>query len=303
MHLLDATRISNGTFVMLKIVERSDHPFEADIGTFFSTDPLASQPSNHCVPIYDVLQVPEDEDIIILVMPLLRMYDDPRFDTFGEAVAFFKQIFEGLQFMHKHHVAHRDCMDLNIMMDATPLYPEPYHPSRVDWKRDFTGSAKPLTRTQRPVKYYLTDFGISRRYDPEDGVPLEEQILGGDDTVPEFKNSLEPCNPFPTDIYYLGNVIRKDFLEGSNVTSRKLGFDFMRELVADMVQDDPVKRPNMDEVVARFETICNGLSSWKLRSRVAKQSDSVMGGFFRGIAHWTRRIRFIITRVPPIPMP
>jgi hypothetical protein len=104
-------------------------------------------------------------------------------------------------------------MDLNIMMDAAPLYPEPYHPSTIDWKRDMSGSAKPLTRTQRPVKYYLVDFGISRRYNAEDGVPLEEQIFGGDKTVPEFQNSSEPCNPFPTDVYYLGNMIRKDFLQ------------------------------------------------------------------------------------------
>jgi hypothetical protein len=79
---------------MLKVVKKSDHPHEADIGIFFSTEPLASHPSNHCVPIYDVLQVPDDDDTAILVMPILRRYDDPRFDTFGEIVAFFKQAFE-----------------------------------------------------------------------------------------------------------------------------------------------------------------------------------------------------------------
>ena len=97
-------------------------------------------------------------------------------------------------------------------MDAMPLYPEPYHPINDDARRDFKGRAKPFTRTQVPVKYYFVDFGISRRYRPEDGVPLEEQILGGDKTVPEFQKSMEPCNPFPTDIYYLGNMIRMNFL-------------------------------------------------------------------------------------------
>ena len=58
-----------------------------------------------------------------MVMPLLRPYDDPNFDTIGEAVECFRQLFEvvlivivddyvlklfqGLQFMHKHRVAHR----------------------------------------------------------------------------------------------------------------------------------------------------------------------------------------------------
>ena len=69
------------------------HPYEADIGKFFSTEPLASDPRNMCVPILATLQPPDDEDIQLLVMPLLRQYDSPRFDTFGEAIHFFTQIF------------------------------------------------------------------------------------------------------------------------------------------------------------------------------------------------------------------
>ena len=115
-------------------------------------------------------------------------------------------------------------MDLNIMMDATPLYPIPYHPMRRSRLRDFSddgwfaGDPKHYTRTERPVRYYIIDFGISRRYNPNDGPPLEVPILGGDKSVPEFV-SLEPCNPFPTDIYYLGNMIKKTLLQ---VRSRSL---------------------------------------------------------------------------------
>jgi hypothetical protein len=93
---MDATRIADGKFVVLKITKKSKHPFEADIGSFFSTIPLANDPSNHCVPTLEVLQVPDDEDRLLLVMPLLRRYDDPRFDTFGEVLEFFRQIFEVL---------------------------------------------------------------------------------------------------------------------------------------------------------------------------------------------------------------
>ena len=108
-----------------------------------------------------------------------------------------------------------DCMDLNIMMDASPLYPVPYHPRVLHMRRDYKGRVKHLTRTQRPVRYYLTDFGISRRYAP-DVVPLEDPIWGGDKTVPEFQASNDPQNPFPTDVYYLGNLIRCDFTEVSS---------------------------------------------------------------------------------------
>ncbi|KAH7903355.1 hypothetical protein BJ138DRAFT_1168237 [Hygrophoropsis aurantiaca] len=294
-HLIDATRISDGKFVMLKIVRRSRHPFEADIGKFFMSEPLASDPANHCVPIYEALSVPQDDDRILLVMPLLRAYSDPSFDTIGEVIDCLQQLFEGLQFMHIHHVAHRDCMNLNFLMDATSLYPEPYHPFRPNWRRDLSGYAKYSTRTRCHPKYYLIDFGISRRYDPSDINPLELPILGGDKTVPEFQVSDEPQNPFPTDIYYVGNLLREDFIQ------LKEGFDFLEGLVADMVQDDPNKRPTIDEVVSRFDTICKGLSSWKLRSRVVPKGENIISGLFYDAGHWTRRFISMARREPPIP--
>ncbi|KAH7904082.1 hypothetical protein BJ138DRAFT_1073715 [Hygrophoropsis aurantiaca] len=294
-HLVDATRISDGMFVVLKIVKRSRHPYEADIGTLFMSKPLVFDSANHCVPIYDTLNVPEDDDRIILVMPLLRGYSEPPFDTIGEVVGCIQQLFEGLKFMHVHRVAHRDCMNLNILMDATSLYDEPFHPVRPEWKRDLSGYARHSTRTQRPPKYYFIDFGISRRYDPSDTKPLEPPIIGGDKTVPEFQNSVEPRNPFPTDIYYLGNLLREDFIH------LKEGFSFLEGLMADMVQDDPSKRPTIDEVVSRFDITCKGLSNWKLRSRVVPKGENRGTGLFRDAGHWTLRFISMVRREPPIP--
>ncbi|KAF8870843.1 kinase-like domain-containing protein [Infundibulicybe gibba] len=283
---MDAVRISDGAQVALKLIRKSVHPYEIDIGVFFATEPLKSDPQNHCVPLLDVLQVPDDTDQAILVMPMLRVYEDPRFDTIGEGVEFFRQIFEGLQFMHKHRVAHRDCQAPNIMMDAEPI-----------------GSVSHFTRTQRPVKYYFIDFGISRHYEPSEVPPLEDPIWGGDKTVPEFQFSDGPCDPFPTDIYYLGNLIRTEFLMGTEFSTRRIGFDFMWPLVRDMVQDDPAKRPTINDVVARFEVIRCGLSSWTLRTRVAKAGDYPIPGLFRAVSHWKRRIGFILSRTPALPTP
>lgn len=54
--------------------------------------------ANHCVPVYDVLSVPDEEDRVIIVMPLLQEYLRPPFGTIGEAVECFRQLFEvGLQ--------------------------------------------------------------------------------------------------------------------------------------------------------------------------------------------------------------
>ena len=112
-------------------------------------------------------------------------------------------------------------MGLNIMLDPNPLYPHLYHPFLPFFTMDLKGWAKPRSRTSHPTRYYLIDFGLSRKYNPQDRPPVEFPIWGGDKTVPEFQTSDDACNPFPTDIYYLGNMIRRDFLMVRNTCFRE----------------------------------------------------------------------------------
>jgi hypothetical protein len=79
---------------MLKTVNVALHPFEAEIGRYFCTGDLANEPLNHCCPIYDVLHPEAHPEEVIIVMPFLRRHDDPPMETVGEAVEFFKQVFE-----------------------------------------------------------------------------------------------------------------------------------------------------------------------------------------------------------------
>lgn len=92
--ILDATRLSDGRFVMLKKVKPSMRNQEAGIGRGFSNEPLSADPHNHCVPVYDVLQVPDHRDTYIIVMPLLFNAYTPPFNTVGEVISFFTQILE-----------------------------------------------------------------------------------------------------------------------------------------------------------------------------------------------------------------
>jgi hypothetical protein len=63
-----------------------------------------------------------------------------------------------------------------------------------------------------------------------------------------------------------------------------------------MMHSDPAQRPNMDEVFSRFQVIRQGFSNWKLRSRVAHDEER---STFYFLAHWTRRIQYILRRIPP----
>uniref|UniRef100_D8PUI8 Protein kinase domain-containing protein n=1 Tax=Schizophyllum commune (strain H4-8 / FGSC 9210) TaxID=578458 RepID=D8PUI8_SCHCM len=313
--LMDATRRTDGVVVMLKRVDTTRHPTEVEMTARLSSPPLSSDPRNHCIPVYDVLQDPEDDKYQLMVLPLLRCYASPRFDTIGEAVDCFRQIIQGLCFLHENKIAHRDIHPLNIMMDASPLYTTPYHPIEQTKRRDFKGLVTAsYTRTQRPVRYYIIDFGLSVRYDTLDPPPMEIPVLGGDKTVPEFKGN-DPSkrygglsnlyNPFPTDVYCLGNWIREDFLERLNevLTSKRLGFEFLRPLVESMTQADPSKRPTMDEVAERYESLVATLSSWKLRSRVAKENDNPFYSMYLSTTHWLRRVQLVVLRRPAVPSP
>ncbi|TFY55072.1 hypothetical protein EVG20_g9454 [Dentipellis fragilis] len=303
--IMDATRDSDGAYVTLKmldLVRGRATMEEITINQYLSSEPLASDPHNRCAQALEVFKLPDEEQVYMMVMKSLRPFDNPVFATFGEAVAFFTQLFEGLQFLHEHKVAHRDCCGSNIMMDATPMYPKPWHPVKLDMRRDWKGKAKHFTRTERPVKYYYVDYGLSQHFKPgstSSWPPLVLPVHGVDKTVPENQEDKydTPCNPFATDIYYLGNLIRESFMQ------KYYGFGFMKDLVADMVQDDPSKRPEINEVVTRFAKIRESLRSWKLRSRTIPRKEWKIVTLWRYPPHIARTIRFIATRKPAIPDP
>ena len=94
---MDATRISDGRPVMLKMLPIEEGPYELQINKLFSTEPLASNPKNYCVQLLDVIQLPNDPPII--VHPMLRPFYDPKIQTYGEFVTFFAQICE-VSFMY-----------------------------------------------------------------------------------------------------------------------------------------------------------------------------------------------------------
>lgn len=76
----------------------------------------------------------------------------------------------------------------------------------------------------------------------------------------------------------------------------------MKALVADMVQDDPIQRPTIDQVVDRFEAIRKELGDSKLRSRVHERDESAVDTLRLAPLHLYRRVKFTTQRVPAIPV-
>jgi hypothetical protein len=93
---MDAIRIKDGAPVMLKKVDKLGNEYnqEVEISLYLSSPERSEDPHNHCVPVHEMLEIPDDDGFAILVLPLLRSFKSPRFDTIGECIDFFQQIFE-----------------------------------------------------------------------------------------------------------------------------------------------------------------------------------------------------------------
>jgi len=91
-NLVDARRISDDKLVYIKRVETGDQ--EQRIAVLLSSERLRGDPRNHSVDILDTFQDDKDEKISYIVMPFLRLMDNPPFETVGEVLDFADQILE-----------------------------------------------------------------------------------------------------------------------------------------------------------------------------------------------------------------
>ena len=88
------------------VLKRVEYKHELEIMTFFNTEPFKSHPKNHCIALFDTLYHP-DSEWTVMVMPHMRELDDPEFETVGELVELFRQLFEVSSFPN-HHVSASD---------------------------------------------------------------------------------------------------------------------------------------------------------------------------------------------------
>ena len=98
------------------------------------------------------------------------------------------------------------------MLDGAPLYPEGFHPTMQGLNSTLLRRAKSLQRSEvQSVKYYITDFGLSTHFDNVDGPRMVTGAIAADAEVPELSSTI-PYDPFPVDVFTLGNVYKKEFV-------------------------------------------------------------------------------------------
>ncbi|KAI0733407.1 kinase-like domain-containing protein [Fomitopsis betulina] len=248
-HIVYATRTSDGGQVCIKRVVTGSS--ESRIARMLSAPPLRDDPAIHAVPILDVFQDEENGYITYLVMPLLRHIDDPPIEAVGDVVDFVDQLLEGLAFLHKNGVAHRDCSYANLMM-STKI--EKLGRGIHFWGRP--GDA--LSGSQRT--YYFIDFGLSVHVENPNCRVLVLGNEGHDRAPPELRTGNRiPYDPYKLDVFLVGNVFRRLLLD------RYLGLASLVPLADAMTRTDPAERPSAVEALDVWRQIRSqtGTAPWR----------------------------------------
>lgn len=203
-------------------------------------------------------------------------------------------------------------------MDPSGMWPELYHVMMPTRSPSFANRAKkPYTRTAKSPKYYIIDFGFSRRYPRDDLHPQATTADGGDRTVPEFQNGSIPHDPFAVDIYCIGNVIQEFILDVRSfiweipvytfahlpLTQAYTGFDFLKPLVDAMREPDPKKRLRIGEVVERYDEILRSRRWWQLRARVVSNEEDNSERLANHVRWFFHTVGHILTFKSALPRP
>ncbi|PPQ93339.1 hypothetical protein CVT25_014468 [Psilocybe cyanescens] len=230
-NLIDAIRMKDGAKVVIKqvILEYDNVP----ILQYLNSAEMRKDSRNNAVPLLDVIPLPgkaEDDSkhYMLLVMPMLFPFMSLHlpFRHVKEVIDALDQLIQGLQFLHKHNVAHRDACRLNFMMDPTNVIPSSFHHAKDFYQPD--GKTRIDFRDRCsvvPVKYYLIDFETAERFAPNVG-----------------------CVGFYGQVKDLGAVIRK-FIEEYE------GLDFLAPLSEAMRHDDPEIRLTAGKSLEKFQNI------------------------------------------------
>lgn len=264
---IDATT-TDGQLVYLKQV-RTDSE-ELKIAQMFSSPLIREDPRNHCVPVLDAFPDNEDETLTYIVMPYLHDMNQPDFYWVGDVVDFVDQVLEGLAFMHQHAVAHRDCAEGNIMMEATSLFPNGHHPVHPEFALDLQESSRPYTRFEAPtpVRYFFLDFGLSSHIQPGSS-KFVVGVFGQDREVPELSATV-PYDAFKLDIFILGNVLRRCIYDRFH----RVGF--LKPLIREMIRQDPVARPEAEAALAHWKRIRSQMYTPGLILRLRNRREGIL---------------------------
>lgn len=83
--------------------------------------------------------------------------------------------------------------------------------------------------------------------------------------------------------------------------TRRVNLEWMENLAREMTMDDPAARPEIEEVISRFEVLVDSLGTWKLRAPVNRSDDILSTG--QKARHWFTQASRMVRFIPAVPRP
>lgn len=153
--IIDAIRMEDGVKVVLRIVPVGS--LELAMMMHLSSPKMPSDPRNHTVPVLGTIPIPgEENDRVFVISPVLRWFHSPDFHCRREFADAFRQILEGIDFMHENNIAHGGACTLNFLMDATNVCPKGFHIRHRQHRRTspWTSSETTVPCAARQILYH-----------------------------------------------------------------------------------------------------------------------------------------------------
>ncbi|KAJ6557878.1 hypothetical protein B0H19DRAFT_1261464 [Mycena capillaripes] len=111
--------------------------------------------------------VPRDERVFLCMQRLVE-FNQPPLQIVSNYIDFFRQVLEGLTFLHEHSIAQLSCLDLqSYMVDLGPT------------TSSASDSVESFDRTRYPVRYYFTNLSDAAEFESS--------------AEPAFQKDVEDC--------------------------------------------------------------------------------------------------------------
>ncbi|KAI6099882.1 kinase-like domain-containing protein [Pisolithus croceorrhizus] len=169
-NLFRATRHKDGKKLVIKAVNLLSR--ELDVARYISSPALRRDPMNHCIPIFDFLDVPTDGICFVVMEEWSSCLLSRLPATMHEFLSAIHQCIEHIVFLHRYHIVHLDISIYNFVTD-------------------YRGH------------YACIDYELSRRLDI-DGPQVFS--LRGTEIPPELERG-EASDPYMVDIWALAMLI------------------------------------------------------------------------------------------------
>ncbi|KAJ3570647.1 hypothetical protein NP233_g4268 [Leucocoprinus birnbaumii] len=237
--------------LMIKRVPRDST--EVSIIFDLNSADLRQDPWNPCPHILQTVDYDPASKHLYLCIERLNEFNSPPMSTVAQYLDFFRQILEGLSFLHEHNLAGFACSDPNSYMvdlssglcskngSLVSLLPGTVsrgrlrdastpqkgsggrdHPHRLPQhqKLPFQPADATFDRSAYPVRYYFVNFTNSRRLQGDDPARDRTVTAPSPSTSTSGPSLKRPC-PFKQDVKELGTMMDRMLADVPNLVSTK----------------------------------------------------------------------------------